>query len=215
MKSILHRTRSKRVRRILVGILGSLLILQSIMVVAAVVRNRFFLQTDQYAAILLSDDFITRYDYWVSPGAYFAASPSWTHYFNNRRLKTRWFFRATSSDLKQVVQDPNCQSVVLMGHGTYHSWDATDSTVTNIEMAQYVKGAQRKTGEWLQLTCAQDEGFDCRLGELVMPPENVFTYDRKVNSCYLILDAILGFRTIKSMSKVPRPQGVVEMAKKI
>jgi len=87
-----------------------------------------------------------------------------------------------------------------MGHGTYHSWDATDSTVTNIEMAKYVKGTQRKTGEWLQLTCAQDEGFDRRLGDLVMHPENVYTYDRKVNTCYLILDAIFAFRTIKGTS---------------
>lgn len=192
------------------GILGSLLVLQSLMVAAAAIRNRYFLQTDQYAAILLSDDYITRYDYWVSPGAYFAASPSWTHYFNNRDLKTRWFFRATSSDLNKVVQDPNCQSIVLMGHGTYHSWDATDGTVTNIEMTKYMKGAQRKAGEWLQLTCAQDEGFDCRLGELVMHPENVYTYDRKVNSCYLILDAVFAFRTIKSMSKSAPPLSVAK-----
>jgi hypothetical protein len=123
---------SKQFKRTSIGILVSLLILQSIMVAAAAIRNRFFLQTDQYAAILLSDDFITRYDNWVSPSAYFAVSPSWTHYFNKPGLKTRWFFRAISSDLKQVVQDADCQSVVLMGHGTYHSWDATDSTVTNI-----------------------------------------------------------------------------------
>lgn len=83
MKRILQSIRSKRFRRVFIGILGSVLLLQSLMVAMAAIRNRYLLPTDQYAAILLSDDFITRHDYWVSPVAYFAASPSWTHYFKN------------------------------------------------------------------------------------------------------------------------------------
>ena len=166
----------------------------------AFARNQFTIQTDRYAAILVSDRYVSSYDYWVFPATYFGASPSWTHYFNNRQLKTKWYFRAQGEDLIEVVQDPNCVSIVLIGHGTYHSWDATDRTITNLDVEFYSKSMEKKGGEWFQLTCATDEGFKCRLGELIIPSENVYSYHSKVNSCGMILDAFSAFQYIKSQN---------------
>lgn len=196
--------RSKRFKKIFYRTLGTILLFQSTLVTIAFIHNHFFMTTDQYAAVLVSDDFITPYDYWVSPACFFAASPSWTHYFNNRVQRIQWSFRAESGDLIQAIRDPNCQSIVLIGHGTYHSWGAMDKTVTNENIEPYIP-YHKKTGEWFQLTCARDDGYGCRMGELIMEPENVYSYHRKVNSLGMIVDAFTAFRYMKSLEP-PEPE---------
>ena len=200
--------RHKTFQKVFLYTLGIMFLCQSVRVSVAYLRNRYFIENDQYAAVLISDYYITKYDYWVSPATFFGASPAWTHYFNNRGLKIRWMFRAKSTDLIEMVQDPNCQSIVLIGHGTYHSWDAVDKSITNLDLKPIMRHLSKKEGEWLQLTCATDQGFACRLGELVMKPENVFTYHRKVNSCSMIVDAITAFRYIKSRENHHRSQTI-------
>ena len=190
--------KNKTFQKNFIRVLFVLVLLQSAMVGIAYSRNIFCVNGNSYAAILISDDFITKYDLWVSPATYFAASPSWTHYFNNRKLKTRWYFRAKRSDLIEAVKDVNCVSIVLVGHGTRQSWDSTDGSVTNFDLRHIINNTNKKAGEWFQLTCATDEGLKHRLGELVMAPDRVYSYQGKVNSCGMIFDAFSGFRYIKS-----------------
>jgi hypothetical protein len=40
-----------------------------------------------------------------------------------------------------------------------------------------------------------------KIGELVMEPARVYTYDREVNSIPFILDILTGFRYIKSLDQ--------------
>ena len=96
-----------------------------------------------------------------------------THLLNSARvntpdMKVKWFFRAKSTDLEKVIKDKDCQSIVLVGHGSLNCWQATDMLVSNLEVSDMVKGIPKKTGEWLQLSCGVEDAFPVRMGELVM-----------------------------------------------
>ncbi len=165
----------------------------------AAVRNAT-VKGDEYGAILLSDYAATEYDYWASPLACFGAYPYWTSYFNNRQMKARWFFRAVSDDLAQVIKDPNCQSIVLVGHGSLNSWRAVDRLVTNDEVEEMMRRQPKKKGEWLQLTCGEEDAYPVKLGDLVMEKERVYNYHGPINFYILVTDALFGFKHLKSMS---------------
>ncbi len=104
---------------------------------------------------LLSDYAIWEYDYWASPCAFLDAYIPWTYYFNNRDMRLKWFFRTKSIDLEKVIQDKDCQSIVLVGHGSLNCWQATDMLVSNLEVSEMAKGIPKKTGEWLHLWCGR------------------------------------------------------------
>ncbi|HVE12830.1 MAG TPA: hypothetical protein VNI01_05510 [Elusimicrobiota bacterium] len=163
------------------------------------VRNRM-VRSEEYGAILLSDrvaDDLTLRS--ISALAWFGAYPYWTYYFNNRGMKARWFLSAKSGDLKAAVRDPRCQSIVLVGHGSFCLWAATDADVTNDEMTAFMKDQPKKKGEWLQLTCGVPDAWPVKLGELVMDPARVYTYAKSINAYYLVTDALFGFKYIKSL----------------
>lgn len=152
----------------------------------------------QYGAVLISGETFTKYDHWLSPVAMFGAYPYWTSYFYNRGLKARWYLNARSTDLEKVIRDENCISIVLVGHGSFSLWAATDKDITPDEVAQMMLGQKKKTGEWLQLTCGVDEGLP-KIGELVMDKDRVYTYAESINAYYLVADALFGFKYIKSL----------------
>ena len=153
----------------------------------------------QYGAVLISGQTFTKYDHWLSFVVMFGAYPYWTPYLNNRGLKAQWVINARSTDLERVIRDGKCVSIVLVGHGSFSLWAATDKDITPDEVAQMMIGQKKKTGEWLQLTCGVDEGLP-KLGELVMDKERVYTYAESINAYYLITDALFGFKYIKSLS---------------
>lgn len=169
--------------------------------VIATVRNSFVKSKD-YGAVLISDYAVTRFDYWASPLAFFGAYPYWTYYFNNRGMKARWFLRAKSTDLARVIKDSACQSIVLVGHGSFNAWQATNMVVTNAEVEKMMEGARKKRGEWLQLTCGVEDTFPVKMGELVMDKERVYTYNDSVNTYIFVTDALFGFKYIKSLNRV-------------
>jgi hypothetical protein len=114
----------------------------------------------------------------------------------------KWFFRAKSTDLEKVIQDRNCQSIVLVGHGSLNCWQATDMLVSNLEVSNMVKGIPKKTGEWMQLSCGVEDVFPERMGELVMEKkERVYTYYKSITSYILVTDALFGFKYLKSLSQ--------------
>lgn len=164
----------------------------------AATANNALRKKDIYAAILISDYAVTKYDYWASPLAFAGAYPYWTYYFNNRGMKVKWFLRAKSTDLAKVIRDEKFQSIVLVGHGSFNSWQAVDMLVTNAEVVKMMEGVKKKRGEWIQLTCAVEVQWPIRIGELVMEPRNVYAYDDRANTFYFVMDAILGFKLIKS-----------------
>jgi hypothetical protein len=168
----------------------------------AAIRNAS-VTNDEYGAILLSDDAITEKDYWASPLACFGAYPYWTYYFNNRHMKAKWFLRAKSTDLAKVVKDKKCQSIVLVGHGNLNAWLAADRQVTNTDVERMMKGESKKEGEWLQLTCGEEDIFPIKMGELVMEKERVYTYRGPINCYILVTDALFGFRYLKSINNKP------------
>lgn len=184
-------------------ILLYILIIHISLGVIATVRN-FTVKGNKYGAILISDYAITRYDYWASPLACFGAYPYWTYYFNNRDMKAKWFLRAKSKDLAKVIRDKKYQSIVLVGHGSFNGWQATDADVTNNEIAEMMQGQPKKNGEWLQLTCGISDLFPIKMGELVMEKERVYTYNESVNTFIFVTDALFGFKYLKSVNNVKK-----------
>ncbi len=167
----------------------------------ATIRN-ISVKNHEYAAILLSDYAIWKYDYWASPCAFLGAYIPWTYYFNNRDMKVKWFLRAKSIDLEKVIKDKDCQSIVLVGHGSLNCWQATDRLVSNSEVSDMVKGVPKKTGEWLQLSCGVEDVFPVRMGELVMEKkEKVYTYSKGITIYILVTDALFGFNYLKFLSQ--------------
>lgn len=173
--------------------------IQSAMIIPVGVRN-YLVPSKQYAAIVVSDYTMTKYDYWVSPSVIFFAYPFITTYFNNQGLKAYWYLRGRSAHLEKVIKDPLCQSILIVGHGTYHSWQAVDRAVNFKDIKAFMQDLPKKRGEWIQLTCGKDEGYPCKMGELVMSSEKVYTYDREVNSWPFIIDILSGFKYIRSLN---------------
>jgi hypothetical protein len=157
----------------------------------ATIRSR------EYAAVLLSDYALWEYDYWASPSAFLGAYVPWTYYFNNRNMKARWVFRAKSADLEKAIKDPSCHSIVLVGHGSANGWQATDEYVTNNEVEIMMRNLPKKKGEWLQLSCGDEDFTPVRMGDLVMEKERVYTYGKKVGTYSFVIDALTGFKLLK------------------
>jgi len=166
-------------------------------------RNRS-VKSGEYGAVLLSDHVSDspawrKVEGWASALAWYGAYPYWTYYFNNRGMKARWFQRAKAADLERAIQDPQCVSIVLVGHGSFCLWAASDQDVTNDEVTEYMKGRPKKKGEWIQLTCGVPDSFPVKMGELVMDKRKVYTYARSINAYYMVADALFGFKYIKSL----------------
>jgi len=155
------------------------------------------IQGREYAAVLLSDHALTKYDYWASPSAFLGSYITWSHYFHDRNMRVRWFLRATSGDLEEVIKDKKCQSIVLVGHGNRNAWRATDRNVSNRDVEEMMRGGEKKRGEWLQLTCGEEDFSPVRLGELVMAKERVYIYRNAVTTYALVGDALFSFRRLK------------------
>ena len=191
-----------RIRFVLRRIVIPFLIVYS--VVAAFTATRDInIKSDQYAAVLLSDYAFWQYDYWASPCAFLGSYIPWTHYFNNRDMKVKWFFRAKSHDLEKVIKDKDCQSIVLVGHGDIDSWQATDREVSNAMVAKMMEGVPKKRGEWLQLSCGGESKYFKKMGELVIQDKgHVFTYRKSVTTYIFIFDALSGFRYLKSLNNI-------------
>ncbi len=175
-------------------------VIYALFAVVTMIRDNS-IRSDEYAAVLLSDYAITKYDYWASPSAFLGSYIPWTHYFNNNNMKVRWYLRAKSTDLKKVIQDTNCQSIVLVGHGSLNTWKATDMIVSNLEVEEMMNGVQKKKGEWLQLTCGEEDFSPVKMGELVMEKERVYTYGNAVTTYVFVADAIFAFQYLKNMWK--------------
>jgi hypothetical protein len=191
----------KRIKFILRRIILPLLLIYIGVGMIATIRN-MSIKNKEYAAILLSDYAMSEYDYWASPCSFLGAYIPWTYYFNNRDMKVKWFLRAKSTDLEKVIKDKDCQSIVLVGHGSLNCWQATDMLVSNLEVSNMVKGAPKKTGEWMQLSCAEEDEFPVKMGELVMEKkERVYTYSKSINAYTLVTDALFGFKYLKSLSQ--------------
>ncbi len=176
-------------------ILPCLVIYIGLAVIAAVRDMR--IKSGEYAAVLLSDHALTKYDYWASPSAFLGSYITWSHYFHDRNMKVRWFLRAESLDLEEVIKDRKCQSIVLVGHGNLNAWRATDRNVSNMDVQRMMQGAEKKRGEWLQLTCGEEDFSPVKLGELVMARERVYAYGKAVTTYALVADALFGFKRLK------------------
>jgi len=101
-------------------------------------------KSNKYAAILLSAHAITDYDYWAPPIAFLGSYPAWTFYFNSKSFKTDFIFSATKKDFFKVLKDEKYQSIVLVGHGSFNSWRATDSLITNTEVNGFKDKFEKK-----------------------------------------------------------------------
>ena len=95
---------------------------------------------ENYAAILISAHAIAGNDFWLPPIAFLGSYPAWTLYFNARGLKPAYILSATYKDFVAVLTDARYQSVVLVGHGSYNHWRATDQEVSvyDVERLQIV-----------------------------------------------------------------------------
>lgn len=160
--------------------------------------------SDKYAAILLSADAFTGYDYWAPPLAFLGAFPSWNLYFNSKGLKTDYIFAADRADFKRVVKDSKYQSVVLVGHGSFNSWGATDGAVFNEHVLTLRGRFEKKKGEWFQLTCPAKDYSSVHLGETVMDEKEgqVYYYNgEKAGNYDFVWDALFFFSHLKAEAR--------------
>jgi hypothetical protein len=157
--------------------------------------------TDQYAAILVSAHAILGNDHWLPPLALLGSYPSWTLYFNKKGLKTEYFLSATCDDFKGVLLDDKYQSVVLVGHGSYNHWRATDYNVSIFDVKRMAGKYSKKEGEWFQLSCATRDFSDIQLGELVMKSGRSYAYNGEAGTIHFVVDALTPFWIIKSNTK--------------
>lgn len=134
-----------RIQFILRRIIFPFFAVYSVLAILTAIRD-MNIKSDQYAAVLLSDHALTKYDYWASPSAFLGSYITWTYYFNNKDVKVKWFLRAKSTDLKRVIRDGNCQSIILVGHGSVNTWKATDMVVSNLEVEEMMNGVPKKKG---------------------------------------------------------------------
>jgi hypothetical protein len=192
-------TRS-RIKKILIKAVIPFLAVYAVAALITAARDNG-INNEEYAAVLLSDHALTRFDYWASPAAFLGSYLSWSYYFNNQNIKTKWFLRAKSMDLEKVIRDPKCRSMVLVGHGNLNAWRATDRRVTNFEVEKMMTGIAMKKGEWLQLTCGEEDFSPVRMGELVMETGNVYTYRGPATFYDFAVDAISGFKLLKDAGK--------------
>jgi len=159
-------------------------------------------KSDQYAAILLSADAITGHDHWAPPIAFAGSYPSWTLYFNSLGLKTDFIFSATKKDFYDVLLDDKYQSIVLVGHGSFNCWKATDALICTYDVEKLSEKFKKKYGEWFQLSCPSPDYSPKHLGGLVMANGNYYYYggDRADNIDF-VMDALFAFRHIKAENK--------------
>ncbi len=60
---------------------------------------------------------------------------------------------ATSNDLLDVLKDKSIQNIVIFGHGTWYSWDATDRDVRSDELKYKEWKNDQKKGLFVRHTC--------------------------------------------------------------
>ncbi len=157
--------------------------------------------TDQYAAVLLSAHAFSNHDHWAPPLAFLGSYPAWTFYFNSRGLKTDYIFSATKQDFLDVLGDDKYQSIVLVGHGSYNLWRATDDEIANDDIEQMQGAFKKKRGEWFQLSCASEDYSPIQLGELVMAHGKSYCYNGDTGMLYFVIDALTAFRLIKGQTE--------------
>jgi len=167
--------------------------------------SNLWTKDDRFAAILLSAHAITDHDHWAPPIAFIGSYPAWTLYFNARGLRTDYIFSATKEDFMRVLQDDKFQSIVLVGHGSYNCWRATDALVTNNDIHRMAGRFREKKGEWFQLSCPERDYTEIHLGELVMNSENVYYYQGDTaGNVDFVIDALTAFTHIKADTRASR-----------
>ena len=154
--------------------------------------------TERYAAILVSAHAILGNDHWLPPIALLGSYPSWTLYFNKKGLKTEYILSATSNDFKRVLLNDKYQSVVLVGHGSFNSWRATDDSISVLDVQRMAGKYAKKDGEWFQLSCASQDFSDVQLGEPVMKSGRSFAYKGEAGMIHFVVDALTPFWIIKA-----------------
>jgi hypothetical protein len=154
--------------------------------------------SDRYAAILISAHAIAGNDHWLPPIAFLGSYPAWTLYFNARGLKPVYILSATYRDFVDVLEDEHYQSIVLVGHGSFNHWRATDQEVSVYDVQGLEGKFRKKTGEWFQLTCGNREFSDVQLGEPVMQSGRSHAYSSSAYALHFVIDALTPFRLIKS-----------------
>jgi len=185
-------------KKIIKVILVSLLVIYIPIASIAFISN-LTTKSDNYVAILLSAHAFTNYDHWAPPIAFFGSYPSWTLFFNSKGLKTDYIFSATKKDFIDVILDEKSQSIVLVGHGSYNSWQATDGIVGNFDI-ECLKGKfKKKTGEWFQLSCPSSDYSPIHLGGMVMENGKSYYYNgKRAGNIDFVLDALFAFWHIKA-----------------
>ena len=156
---------------------------------------------DRYAAILISAHAFAGNDHWLPPIAFLGTYPAWTLYFNSRGLRTHYILSATYKDFVDVLRDDRYQSVVLVGHGSFNHWRATDQEVSIFDVQRLEGTFRKKTGEWFQLTCGTRELSDVQLGEPVMVSGRSHAYSGNAYALQFVIDALTPFRIIKSSTE--------------
>jgi hypothetical protein len=156
--------------------------------------------SNRYAAILLSADAFTGHDHWAPPIAFLGSYPSWSLYFNAAGLKPDYIFSATKNDFIRVLKDEKYQSIVLVGHGSFNCWKATDELVDNQDVVRIEGAFNRKNGEWFQLSCPLRDYSARHLGEMVMSSsDRVYYYSGDAAGIIdFVMDALFGFSHIKA-----------------
>jgi len=91
--------------------------------------------------------------------------------------KVRWVSNVTRDIFLDMLSDEQYQNIILIGHGNWNSYYASDGKVTAEDILD--KGFKKKKGALYQHTCGGGDGL--RLGEVLLEdPSKGYTFDRSI-----------------------------------
>jgi hypothetical protein len=79
------------------------------------------------------------------------------NFFSKNNISVDWVYKATSNDLEVTLNNPEYQSIALLGHSTRDSWVASDRKVTLDDIEKCWNG-EKKDGYWVQWGCGDPDG---------------------------------------------------------
>jgi len=154
-------------------------------------------------AVLISDYHYDEIRPLLSPTIETSVYLPMTLYFNSDGSQVEYVRHATSSDLERICRDDNYKNVVLVGHGTYNTWWATDREVTQADIREWVTSRKE---QWMQLTCAGNKS-DAPLGNEAADENYHYNVGDSgmVSPTLIAIDLLTGFPVLKGNADYTDP----------
>lgn len=122
--------------------------------------------------------------------------------------KAKIFDSATSTKLREVIQDSDFENIFLIGHASYHSWRASDKSVDWFSLA-LMTGDHLKKGIFANVGCGGIHSANMiPLGYFVVSdPKTLIGYEAE----YSYADSLGDFSKLKPLKRMPSFDDLLNM----